>query len=235
MAQTIRTRKPPQALSPEWSWTTRPQRATLRGGVLAINGTAYQVEPIEAGYDNADGDPCFDGFRLRKPDGTVHDVSTTGERFVCDCPDATFQPERPGGCKHCVALRGAMAQLGQLPPDCAGGRSRTESPAKPVCTVCHDDGVYFEDGGMFPCYECDSRGQPERYQSRQEVPAERAAFEARHQADCDRATLTRWAEATLWAGPPCTCHDGTCIRCQVEEVVARTGGGYQAMRETTPF
>jgi hypothetical protein len=26
----------------------------------------------------------------------------------CDCPDRTHKPERPGGCKHMVALRLAL-------------------------------------------------------------------------------------------------------------------------------
>jgi uncharacterized Zn finger protein len=29
----------------------------------------------------------------------------------CDCPDATYHPERPGGCKHGAALRAALATL----------------------------------------------------------------------------------------------------------------------------
>jgi hypothetical protein len=42
------------------------------------------------------------------------------ERYVitladeqCDCPDATYRPDRPGGCKHCVALRQVLPPLTQ--------------------------------------------------------------------------------------------------------------------------
>jgi hypothetical protein len=68
--------------------------------VRAGHGTEYLVQPIGV-----------DGFRLTKPDGTVYDLDTTEEPWVCDCPDATFHPERPGGCKHCAALRAALPSL----------------------------------------------------------------------------------------------------------------------------
>jgi hypothetical protein len=34
---------------------------------------------------------------------------------TCDCPDHTFREERPGGCKHMVALRQAL--LAAVRPD----------------------------------------------------------------------------------------------------------------------
>jgi hypothetical protein len=47
------------------------------------------------------------GYQLRKPEGKVYDLSS------CDCPDAEFHPERPGGgCKHRKALRAALRALG---------------------------------------------------------------------------------------------------------------------------
>ena len=30
---------------------------------------------------------------------------------TCDCPDATYQPDRPGGCKHVVALRQTLSTI----------------------------------------------------------------------------------------------------------------------------
>jgi hypothetical protein len=82
-------------------WLTRPN-VCREGGVLEVNGTAYEVLPLHDGEDHV-------GFRLLKADGTMYDVDTAWWR--CDCPDTTFHPERPGGCKHVAALRAALAAL----------------------------------------------------------------------------------------------------------------------------
>ena len=87
---------------------------------------------------------------------------------------------------------------------------------------------------MFPCYECDSSGQPEINQS-YPVAAEQVDADARHQAVVDLVTLTQWAETTLWAGVPCVCEDATCVRCRTEEVVCRLSNDYRRMKEETPF
>jgi hypothetical protein len=54
-----------------------------------------------------DGGRCT-GFRLTKlgSPADVYDVprALTG----CDCPDAAYRPERPGGCRHQQALRQAL-------------------------------------------------------------------------------------------------------------------------------
>ena len=75
-------------------------------GVLAINGTPYTVTRL-----SHDGRTV--GYRLEKPDGTAYDVSTEAESWRCDCPDGTYRPERPGGCKHVAGLRAALASAGQ--------------------------------------------------------------------------------------------------------------------------
>ena len=52
------------------------------------------------------------GFRLNKVTGgkeALYDSDTRTEPWTCDCPDATFHPERPGGCKHVLALQAALA------------------------------------------------------------------------------------------------------------------------------
>ena len=75
-------------------------------GVLAINGTNYTVTVLN-------GQTGVLGYRLVKTDGATCDVCTTEEHWTCDCPDATFHPERPGGCKHVAALRAALKVAGQ--------------------------------------------------------------------------------------------------------------------------
>ena len=56
------------------------------------------------------------GFRLQKTTGGkegLYDIDCRTEPWTCDCPDATFHPERPGGCKHVLALKAALAALKQ--------------------------------------------------------------------------------------------------------------------------
>jgi hypothetical protein len=53
-----------------------------------------------------EGDRCT-GFRLSKFGGEeVYDLPR--DLSACDCPDQTFRPGRPGGCKHMEALRQAL-------------------------------------------------------------------------------------------------------------------------------
>ena len=82
-------------------WLSRP--GFMGAGVLTINGTLYHVLRLDGGV----------GYRLEKTDGTLYDVNTEAATWTCDCKDATFCPERPGGCKHVAALRAALAVVGQ--------------------------------------------------------------------------------------------------------------------------
>src|SRR5438270_13273009 len=100
----IKTRKATRPVRGVCRWITK-QNAHHDGGVLAINSTAYEVLPV---YDGA----ALAGYRLLKADGAMYDIGTAGPHgWTCDCPDATFHPERPGGCKHVQALRAALAAL----------------------------------------------------------------------------------------------------------------------------
>jgi CheY-like chemotaxis protein len=52
------------------------------------------------------------GYRLQKVTAgpeALYDVDVRTDPWTCDCPDATFCPERPGGCKHVLALKAALA------------------------------------------------------------------------------------------------------------------------------
>ena len=75
-------------------------------GVLAINGTNYTVTVLR-------GPDGILGYRMVKAERTAYDIGTSEERWSCDCPDATFHPERPGGCKHVAVLRAALKAAGQ--------------------------------------------------------------------------------------------------------------------------
>jgi hypothetical protein len=100
----IKARKATRPATGVCRWLVKPN-AQHAGGVLSINGTAYEVLPL---YDGA----ARVGYRLLKADATMYDVATTAPHgWTCDCPDATFHPERAGGCKHIQALRAALAVL----------------------------------------------------------------------------------------------------------------------------
>jgi hypothetical protein len=99
----IKTRKATHPAVGLCRWLQKPN-AERAGGVLSINGTAYDVLPL---YD---GD-VFAGYRLLKADGSMYDLPA--DLSGCDCPDHCFHPERPGGCKHMAALGAALAALAQ--------------------------------------------------------------------------------------------------------------------------
>jgi hypothetical protein len=85
-------------------WLRRPN-CRREGGLLEINRVTYEVHPL---YD---GDAHV-GFRLLKAGtATMYDVDTTRVPWRCDCPDAVYNPERPGGCKHVSSLRAALDVL----------------------------------------------------------------------------------------------------------------------------
>jgi hypothetical protein len=87
-------------------WLARPN-AKGEGGMLEINGAAYEVLPLHDGAALA-------GYRLVRVGPTLYDVlfpTAADGSWFCDCPDATYHPERPGGCKHVAALRTALAIL----------------------------------------------------------------------------------------------------------------------------
>lgn len=97
-----KTRKPLTEVHGSCRWV-EPLGEYDTAAVLSINGTPYTLYVNEA--DNG----SVLGYQLVKPDGTVYDVNA--ETWTCDCPDGTYRPHRPQGCKHAKALRAALAQL----------------------------------------------------------------------------------------------------------------------------
>jgi hypothetical protein len=71
-------------------------------GCLVVNDTAYLVIALHDGRGLL-------GYQLKKADGTHYDLPA--DLSGCDCPDATYHPERPGGCKHRKALAAALKAL----------------------------------------------------------------------------------------------------------------------------
>jgi hypothetical protein len=99
----IKTRTATRPASGLCRWLQKPN-AEHAGGVLQVNGTAYEVMPL------FDGDALV-GYRLLKADGAMYDLPLG--LSSCDCPDHCFHPERPGGRKHMAAMRAALAALAQ--------------------------------------------------------------------------------------------------------------------------
>jgi hypothetical protein len=100
----IKSRKATRPATGTCRWLTKPN-ANHEGGVLDINGTVYEVLPLHDGETRV-------GYRLLKTDGTMYDLPA--DLSGCDCPDSTFHPERPGGCKHRVGLRAGLKALSLL-------------------------------------------------------------------------------------------------------------------------
>ena len=71
----------------------RPRSADTCRLTLAIRGEPYSVRPLASEDGRA--------FRLRKSDGTIHDVAETPHGPTCDCPDFIFHRE---WVDHCDAL-----------------------------------------------------------------------------------------------------------------------------------
>src|SRR5262245_59553236 len=84
-------------------------------GVLSIDGTPYLCSFLGE-LPPAPAEPVVYGYAITKHDGTVYhiDTNTRWGQWQCDCADATYRGERPGGCKHVAALRQALAQTATL-------------------------------------------------------------------------------------------------------------------------
>jgi hypothetical protein len=76
-------------------------------GCVVLNGRFYTLEAVHDG-------PRTTGLAFGPLDGTdrVRHVDFTDEHgWRCDCEDATFNPGRPGGCKHVVSSRQVARSL----------------------------------------------------------------------------------------------------------------------------
>ena len=80
------------------------------------------------------------GFRLRKfGSAEVYDVPRSLD--TCTCADATYRPDRPGGCRHQVALRQALPTV-------------AKDAALPRCQHCGKPLERFD--GEYYCPDCTS-------------------------------------------------------------------------------
>jgi hypothetical protein len=104
------SRKPPQPVSVVARFVGGATRQDiLDGAAVLFIATGDATDRDECAYwclALYEGERCT-GFRLTKfGTGEVYDVPR--DLSSCDCPDRTYRPERPGGCRHMAALRQAL-------------------------------------------------------------------------------------------------------------------------------
>ncbi len=108
---TTRERKPLAPVNP--AVLLLSYNATAGSGLISIDGTVYtltrhtdrgRTTGVRLAYVSED---IVDGFPVDK----VYDIDLSVNPPTCDCPDGTYRSERPGGCKHIVALRSAGETL----------------------------------------------------------------------------------------------------------------------------
>lgn len=111
----VKPRKPLLPVPIDYRWATPviwPCIILRHGapGMLLIHETPYLVTP--SGEYDPDRGAIIHGWRLSKSDGTHHDIDPMS--WSCDCGDAVWRPERPGGCKHAANLKAALAGRGRV-------------------------------------------------------------------------------------------------------------------------
>lgn len=114
----VRDRRPrPQSPGrPAWEWTLRPSPRPMgwHAGILAINGTPYLAECT---FEQNDEYGTFCIIDLRRTGGTHYRIVFDPQGTpTCDCPDATYRPEREHCCKHCQAVLAACEDLSRCEP-----------------------------------------------------------------------------------------------------------------------
>lgn len=122
MATVHRTVRPLQPVAGSCKWLLRPilpseDNQTGGNGVLAITtdrGTSEYLFRFLTDWRY----PAGLGFELAKVGGSEAEVyHLPSDLSSCDCADATFKPDRPGGCKHMKALSVALPRLANPAPD----------------------------------------------------------------------------------------------------------------------
>ena len=99
-----KSRKPVKPVSGSCWWAVQP--TDTHPGILVIE--TDRTREAYAVLEHVDGLVLL-GWNLKKADGTNYDIPA--DLSSCDCADATYQPNRPGGCKHRKALAAALKAL----------------------------------------------------------------------------------------------------------------------------
>jgi hypothetical protein len=97
MAQITRRKRNLQPVTGTCKWVRRLGVGEEKTGLLEINEQTYGLIVFDTAYE------------LVKADGTTYHLPL--DLAGCDCPDATYNGERPEGCKHRKALVKLLASL----------------------------------------------------------------------------------------------------------------------------
>ena len=80
-------------------------------GIISIDGVRHVLLALRDRATRKIYAMRFQRYCERREVVRMIDVDITSKPWTCDCEDATYRPERPGGCKHVVALREAAQFL----------------------------------------------------------------------------------------------------------------------------
>lgn len=113
MVVATKTRKADKPLAPAAvisHWLVLPSAADMDSQVAIEDAKLATFYRLVAHLDQRTGEVM--GYRLTKVDGTTYDLDPTGTwGWTCDCPDGLHRGNRPGGCRHAVAVRQLLASL----------------------------------------------------------------------------------------------------------------------------
>ena len=100
----------PVEVACEWVEFIGADRNTPDFGLAEINGQRYAVGRglVGRGLDGSYYTLLAVGSEADGPQARYYQLPA--DLSSCDCPDATFRPDRPGGCKHRRALAKLLAE-----------------------------------------------------------------------------------------------------------------------------
>lgn len=126
-------RKPAEPVHGVCRWMIPPiELKDFASGVLAIGDTEYIVTlPADRS-----------GARLTKAEGGRDVYHVDLAAGSCDCDDAKYRPERPGGCKHQAAVRAAVAVLPGRQKYTACPRCQAYCDGGQLCDQCRQEDDY---------------------------------------------------------------------------------------------
>ncbi len=138
---TTRRDKPLAPVSVQAHWLVLPTTADMASEVAIEDAKLSTFYAMHAHLDQRSGEIC--GYRLTKRDGEFHDIDPVAGTWGagCSCEDATFRPNRPGGCRHIAALTQLLASL----DDALAAAERAELERQQAEDRC-DEAFYWPDG-----------------------------------------------------------------------------------------
>lgn len=110
-----KARKPLEPVNPDVELQAYSHENGL--GVLRIDGKRYAIGRIKDDAGRTIGMRLIRPLDPKEPDHDGDGLKRLAVDFTdphgwsCSCEDATYRPDRPGGCRHVVALRQVAAGM----------------------------------------------------------------------------------------------------------------------------